>query len=511
MRKTHIIFMGLILLLPFSSCQNSETNRDEFIALGQTIKTLIPETINGDFSMPNYAGYTVEYELNEDKFTNDYVYRSPFIDMETKLKITIKQGTTEYVDEKTVQLLAADSGHNQYELHLTLPTSLNNVTREDYTQANVVAKMNVNGVTETVHETTQAKIRGRGHSTWQASKKPYRLRFDKNTSIFGMPAAKNYVLLAEYADKSLLRNVFAHKISSRMNRLPYTLQTRFVDLYINTTYLGAYVLTEQVEIHKNKLNIESIPGLADTGYFLELDMRLFNGETDPRLDWISVRGYGYDIKEPDPDEINFSQINADFIYEYLIATENALIAKTDYDELIDVDAFIDFFLIQELTKNVDVGYSSVFLFKEAGGKLRPGPLWDFDYAFGNAGYIDYSAENFYGMRQAKSRWFKLLMDVPAIREKFKARYLDFYTNILPDIYPALSSLADSIEALAERNFQKWQLLIVHIPPAPSEITEIQTHIGQVDYLIHWLETRSAWLNTAVQGTNFANGNFEIEE
>ena len=511
MNKNKKILLSFLLLLPFTSCQNMDANSEEFIELSQLIKTFIPDTVNADFSLPSFLGYTIEYEIEETTFTNDYIYQSPWTDVATEVKYTIQKGTLSYQDKKHIQLLANDSGHNQYELHLTLPTSLNNVTKEDYTRANVQAKMMHNGEMEIVYETNEAGIRGRGHSTWEASKKPYRLKFDSNTSIFGMPSAKSYVLLAEYADKSLVRNAFAHKISSQMSNLPYTLQTRFIDLYVNEVYLGAYVLTEQVEIHKNKLHIESIPGVADTGYFLELDMRLLESDTLPGRDWIDVRGYGYEIKDPDSEDLNFSKINADFIYEFLIATENALIAQEGYDELIDIDEFIDYFLVQELTKNVDVGYSSVFLFREMGGKLRPGPLWDFDYAFGNAGYIDYHPENFYGMQANKSRWFHLMMDIPVIRERFQTRYLDFYNHILPNIYPALENMATSISELATRNFQKWNLLPVHIPPAPSEVTAITTHDGQVEYVINWLQTRSAWLNEAVLSSDYQNGVFTVEE
>ena len=507
MRKYPVIFLGILLILPFSSCQSSSQVSEDFQAIDATIQEALPETINADFSLPQYFGYQVSYTLNEASFTNQYTYASPFVDMDTKITYTISKGSASFQGEKSVRLLAADSGHNGYQLYLTLPTSLNNVTREDYTPASVVAKMIQNGSETIVHETANANLRGRGHSTWEASKKPYRLRFEKNTSIFGMPEAKNYVLLAEYADKSLLRNVFTHKLSSRLSNLPYTLKTRFVELYVNTTYLGVYVLTEQVEIHKNKLNIESIPGLADTGYFLELDMRLFDSAVEPGLEWINVRGFAYDIKDPNPDEVNYSQINADFIYEFLIAAENALINKEGYDDLIDIDAFIDFFLVQELTKNVDVGYSSVYLYREAGGKLKPGPLWDFDYAYGNAGYIDYSPENFYGMTAQKSRWFRLMMEVPEIRERFKDRYMDFYIHLFPSILTSLSTLADSITDIASTNFALWQLLPIHIPPAPSELTAIQTHVGQVNYVLDWLSERNEWIYQAIQQDDYQNGIF----
>jgi hypothetical protein len=367
MRKILLYVIILSFSMMIMSCEQIDYP-SLFQNISEEIDASVPKTVNNDFDLPSYTNVEVTYELNGQTFEGAYNYVSPFYDQDTKLVYQIKKNDQIYEGSIDVRLLADDSGENNYELHLSLPESVENVTRETYMQASVVAKRNRNGVEEIELDTIEAQIRGRGNSTWFSyPKKPFRLRFNENTSIFGMPEAKNYVLLAEYADKSLMRNTIVHKLSSLSDVLPYTLETRFVELYINTTYMGLYVLTEQIEVHKNKLDIESIAGVADTGYLLELDMRFFDQTIETGYDWIVVNGIPYEIKDPNSDDLGFSTVHADYMFNYLKEVDEALLNKSGYETLIDVDAFVDYFIIQELVKNVDVGYSSVFYMKEAGG------------------------------------------------------------------------------------------------------------------------------------------------
>ena len=496
-------FMSLMM-----SCENIDYDQ-LFQTVSQEIETSIPDVINSDFIAPSYTNVEVIYELNGQSFDGEYVYESPFYDIETKLNYKIIKNDNEFEGSIDVKLLADDSGENQYELHLSLPESIENVTRETYMQASVLAKRNVNGKEEIELETMEAQIRGRGNSTWFSyPKKPFRLRFDKNTSIFGMPEAKNYVLLAEYADKSLMRNTIVHKLSSLSDVLPYTLETRFVELYINTSYMGLYVLTEQVEVHKNKLDIESVAGVAYTGYLLELDKRFFDQSIEPGYDWIVVNGIPYEIKDPNPDDLGFSSVHAVYMFSYLKEVDEALLAKSNYETLIDVDAFIDYFIIQELVKNVDVGFSSVFYMKEAGGLLQPGPLWDFDFAIGNADYIDYGPENFYGMREYKNRLFQLMMDIPEIREQFKIRFHQYYLDQLPELYEMIPILSASIEDQANDNFAKWQIFNEYVWPNPIELVEANSFELQIIYIENYLKDRADWLLYAMNEEDYNEGIFE---
>jgi hypothetical protein len=339
-------------------------------------------------------------------------------------------------------------------------------------------------------------------------KKPYRINFSEDTSIFGMPAARNYVLLAEYSDKSLMRNAITHKLSTLLSGIKYKVQTRYVDLYINDEFQGLYVLTEQIENHENKLGLESIPGIYDTGFLIEMDQRLFQQGTNPGFDWLDVRGIPYEIKSPDSDDEAFTTDHHDYIYEYLIATEEALINLGNYEDLIDLDNWIDFFIIQELSKNVDVGWSSIFMYKEKDGKLKFGPLWDFDLAYGNADYIDYGVENWYGMRQYKNRLFKLMMQIPSVRNQFRLRFMEVAELYIPIILDAIPVIAESIRNDANENFVKWNILGFYVWPNPIEVQQANSFTAQTYVLSNYIENRTAWLLDAMMTDDYNNGIFD---
>ena len=120
-------------------------------------------------------------------------------------------------------------------------------------------------------------IKGRGNSTWGMAKKPYRIKFNKKRNFLDMPAkAKKWVFLANHADKSLMRNAIALEIGS-MLEFEFTPRFRFVDFYLNNSYKGNYLITDQVEVYKNRVPVEemdpsivSMPDLAG-GYLIEID------------------------------------------------------------------------------------------------------------------------------------------------------------------------------------------------------------------------------------------------
>jgi hypothetical protein len=511
MKKLNMTILMILSLFMLAGCEgilDSTDYTDAIVLLSETLADDLPLMINSDYTLPVQDGYKITWSIDDTALGNKIVYERPFYDQEKILEFTIKKGKTELSFEHAFTLTAPESGLNQNRIDLTLPVSLGQLNREDYVSASVKVETIINGEKIVELETDQAKLRGRGNSTWSLSdKKPYRLRFDNNTSILGMKAAKNYVLLAEYSDKSFMRNMIVQKMVSLMNDLPYALEVRYVELYVNNEYRGLYVLTEQVEVHKNKFALDSVPGVMDTGYFLEMDQRFYNQNIEPGYDWIVVRSIPYEIKEPDPDDVGYTANHAIYIFEYMIEVENALIAKSGYESLIDVNNWIDHFIIHELVKNVDVGWSSVFMYKEKGGVLKYGPLWDFDLAIGNADYIDYGPENFYGMRQFKNRMFKLMMEIPEIREQFKVKYRDFYDHVLPIIFDMIPVVASSIQSLANKNFTRWDIMGSYVWPNPWQVWTLTTHPEQVTYVINYLSTRSVWLYHAVGTTAYQNGQF----
>ena len=392
-----ILFMSYILI----GCSITPVEIERFEEVLEDIKRSMPKKINSDFKLPTHSDAHITWSYQGSLLDDDFIYQTPFVDEIQSITAHIRISGTIHSFDIPIIVKAIDSASNIHTIHITMDRLLEQVSRTEYNDINIKITGRVNDEVLEVYQTDQALIRGRGNSTWGMPKKPFRIRFIDEVSILGLPKAKDYVILAEYSDKSLLRNTIAHKLSSKLEHIDHVVQTRVVELFVNGVYEGVYTLTEQIEIREEKLFFESIPGMVDTGYLLELDHRFFEKGGVENVDGIVIAGQPYEIISPNPSSNNYITEQTAFIKQYLIEMEHALSNKTGYEAYIDMDNWIDFFIIQELFKNVDVGFSSINIYKLPGGKIKLGPLWDFDLAMGNADYIDYEPQNWYGMRPYK--------------------------------------------------------------------------------------------------------------
>jgi len=225
------------------------------------------------------------------------------------------------------------------------------------------------------------------------------------------------------------------------------------------------------------------------------------------FDWFLVDRHAYQIKDPDPDDPLYTAEHTDYLRTSMYQLEDALINKQGYESLLDVNQAVIFFMIHELAKNVDVGWSSVFMIKHQGGPISYGPLWDFDFAYGNADYIDYGPENWYGMRTWKNRMFILMMQIPAIRDQFKAQFELFYQFILPDFLTLIDVLGQSLAEAASRNFERWPILSIYIWPNPWQMVTRTTYQEQVNYLRGYVIDRVSWMSEEMDTSRYASGSF----
>lgn len=233
------------------------------------------------------------------------------------------------------------------------------------------------------------RVRGRGNSTWGLAKKPYRLKFNEKVKWLGKGRAnaKNWVLLANHADKTMLRNAVASFIGTELGQ-PFTPGARFVDLVLNGDYLGTYQITDHLDIRKHRVDITEQEEIATSesdisgGYLVECD-----GFYDGDVRFRTNRSVPCNIKSPDEDVINSDQ--QQYIRKVIQVFEDALFSAkyTDpekgYRALVDSTTLISWYLATEYTGNLD-GYWSANLYKEAGDPLLYwGPMWDYDIAFNN--------------------------------------------------------------------------------------------------------------------------------
>lgn len=372
---------------------------------------------------------------------------------------------------------------------------------EDYTRGTASIQHDAQGVYQTTSIASPLGIRTRGHSTRFMPKRPYRVRFDENTSLFGMKSAKNYILLANYVDRSMVRNGLMVYMSKLLDTNMYTLDYRFVDLYLNQRYRGQYLLIERVEFQKNRLDIQPNLTLDDAGFMVELDFQVYvQNQGNENLEWFRVNDKPYVIKEPNPiTTLGYQFRHTRYMSNYFKDMRNALINRSNYETYIDVDNWIDYFLIQEIAKNVDVGWGSVYMVKETGGKLKHMPLWDFDLAFGNADYIPYGPVGHWGWaNDEKNELFTLMMKIPAIRTRFKDKLIAYETSMLPKVIDYLNDNESRLATLSQSNFVMWPMNQCEgWCPIPEPLRDMTTINQQFTYLRNFLTQRFAWMKANI--------------
>ncbi|QMU31391.1 CotH kinase family protein [Adhaeribacter radiodurans] len=337
------------------------------------------------------------------------------------------------------------------------------------------------------------EIRGRGNTTWLMPKKPFKIKLAEKAALLGMPADKEWSLLANFSDKSLMRNAVAFELSRRFG-LPYTPRSRFVEVFINGEYLGNYLLTEHLKVAKDRVNIQELKPTDNAedvitgGYFLEVDARLDEDY------WFHTQN-NIPITIKSPDDISPQQLS--YIKNYVQAAESAIYsigsseAKSTYEQYIDTESFVNWYLVNELLKNNDAAFhSSVYLYKDRGGKLTLGPVWDFDIALGNINYN--GNESPQGWWLQNSPWIGQLFQDPAFRTKVKERWREVKQKDINSLFTYINSTAVQLKYSQKENFEKWNILDTYAWP---NIVVMGSYENEVQYLKDWLSTRINWMDT----------------
>ena len=342
-----------------------------------------------------------------------------------------------------------------------------------------------------------AGIRGRGNATWTHEKLSYRIRFDKKQQPLGLGTApdRTWVLMANHCDQTLLRNALAVDLANRLDGIDFNASAAHVELYLNGEYRGVYLLTEQIQVDAARVDIGAEeegydPMAVDAGFLVELD-----SYSEPPYEF-HIEDKRYQVKS----EVRTNE-QFDYIRDYITKT-NAAIRGGDRDTitaLVDLDSFIDGYILEEYFKNIDVGWSSFYMHKKPGGKLILGPFWDFDLAAGNDHRLDNgSAEGLYVGRYRRDfsqyhPWFTALAE----QAWFRLEVMNRWEQIRPHIDANLAYL-DHIAASAPlafaRNFEQWDIFGHRINQEPEHIMALDSWEKHVIALRQWLVTRAAWLD-----------------
>ena len=305
------------------------------------------------------------------------------------------------------------------------------------------------------------QIKGRGNTSWSSSasaKNPYRLKFDEKVKPFGLTKGKSWVLLANKQSGSMMANAVAMKVGQLVGA-EYTNHIIPVELYINGNYRGSYMFTEKVGLANNSVDVDE-----EVGYMLELDT-YYDEAYKFRSNKFSLP---VNIKEPDLSEFDntYAQSRKNEIQADFNRAENAVYTGTDIGHYIDLDAAARFLLANELVMNMEIGHpKSTFLFKEdlssSESKIKFGPLWDFDWAFGYENTSNYftvpvTTGLFSKISGYGATFFKALMNNREFKRHYYKVWKEFLdNNHIEEIKDYIKEYYEFVEESFQHNSTKW--------------------------------------------------------
>ena len=356
-------------------------------------------------------------------------------------------------------------------------------------------------------ETYTLSVKGRGNASWNTfPKHSYRLKLDSKAKLCSMTANRDWVLIGNYVDPSLLRNKVASDMTRIMDGLPFTPEQHSVDLFINGEYMGVFLLSEKIENDKGRVPLgERITDddgkIVDMGFLIEFGW-----------DYASENVYGKDyfdtsyckrmyIKEPEIAKAKNDEYQ--YVYNYVKAAENAIVKGSGYEDYIDVDSWVDWFIVNELSYNAECAfYRSLYMYKPVGGKLTAGPIWDYDMAFGNnlidkSDYTGWCAVD-YVNQYMYDNWMKFLTKDEAFMSRVRARWAEMKERLRDTALSSLKESAAEIERSQEYNFAIWpKVLKYQIGMSRASTLGLKTWRAHVDYIAEFIDMRYAWMDNAL--------------
>ena len=377
-------------------------------------------------------------------------------------------------------------------------------------------------------------------------KKPYGIELwvdstqaSRKVALLGMPQESDWVLNTSYNDKTFIRDVLAYDLANRTGR--YATRTRYCEMVINDRYEGIYILMEKIKKDKNRVDISTLKITDNSGddvtggYILKIDKtegtKSRSWNTDVTVD---NKKYTVPIQVDYPKLADITEQQFSYIKNYVTDFENSL-KSSDFQSpnakwrsMSDIDSFVDYFIHTEVVKNVDGFRLSTYFYKEKdskGGKLKMGPAWDYNLAFGNADYNDgYKTSGF----QYKSNptlvaandtyflapfWWERLVTDSTFAKKVATRWKKLRSTVYnPDrIDKWMDSTATVLQPITVRNFNRWTG-VLGTKVWPNYYVG-NTYQQEVDWMKSWIRQRVAWLDGqfANYGLTLANEQEIVKE
>ncbi|TAH44351.1 MAG: T9SS type A sorting domain-containing protein [Bacteroidetes bacterium] len=369
-------------------------------------------------------------------------------------------------------------------------------------------------------------IEVRGSSSQQFPKKSYgfetrgpNTQVDSNVSLLGMPLEHDWILSANYTDKSFCRNVLAYRLSNEMGH--YAVRTRFVDVVINGVYKGIYVLMESVKRDKSRVDIKKLytnettyPDISG-GYIIKIDKTTGGGGAGWNSPYLPVNHsnnqkiyFQYDYPKPDSIVISQKAYIQAYVdsFESRLSGSNFMDSTLGYAKYIGNGSFIDYFFSNEISKNVDGYRISSYLYKDKEKTLKAGPVWDYDIAWGNANYCNGNTTSGWsyqfsctGDNYQPPFWWQRMLQDSNYANQMKCRWIEYRSGILSTahIHGIIDSIALVLNESKDWNFTAWPILGTYVWPNPSPYPS--TYAGEITNLKNWISARLSYMDSNLPG------------
>ena len=355
-------------------------------------------------------------------------------------------------------------------------------------ETEIPAKLQIWGANAPESDIMVLTIRGRGNTSWVMPKKSYKIEFVNKQSMLGMPKDRDWALIGNYADKTLMKNYLMYHLSAKLGAY-YAPRCEFAELFLNGSYLGVYLLTETIKIAKNRINIPN----SDKSYIVEIDGKYRENENVVFSKIISNDSVGKAFRIHSPKNATTEVLS---VIEKHITDFEIYLKKIDsridnqLEQWLDIDEYMKHYWVQEFSKNPDAAFcTSVFFCWEKDGLIKAGPVWDFDLAFGS--HIN-ETTNQTDKWHLKTRYWNLYVFKDSLMEDARKKYWknnrDKFVQVIDEIDFIVLTLKDA----AENNFKKWKIL-----QSTSYLfhrNAYNSYLESVEDLKMWIKERIDWID-----------------
>ena len=462
---------------------------------GNTSEEIIRYTIGENNPTETSPIYTSPIQINENTTVRAQIYLENYLPSSIYSKTYIQNASNNTFTDSNlpIVIINTENGAEIPDEPKILGTmkiiQRPNGARNYLTDANADEFLNYSGI---------IGIETRGSSSQELPKKPYgfsTLKADRaendNVQLLGMPKENDWILNSFAFDDSMMRDYISYTMARQMGQCAANL--RYCEVVLNGEYIGLYALSEKIKLDGDRVNIAKLSEDDTTlpkvsgGYLMQTD----RPNADNPEAWYS-NGAGYIHEKPNSDEVNATQSDyIESVFRKLDQTANNQNIRTGYPSVIDVPSFVDYMLMAEITSNADTYVFSTYFHKDRGGKLRAGPIWDYNLTFGNdlgfmwGSFFDRSHTDVWQFEyenQGAYFWKELFAD-PTFKCYLSKRFNEVTKTGESLNYEYIAGLIDNTvayisEAVVREN-QRWNT--------------IDDFSGEITNLKSWLQQRIEWM------------------